>query len=1730
MMLVLSIPIWASEQAVSISRVEAVFQEAGTYSITTVCDPVNGGSITLGDGVVDGTSQEGETVHFHVGTQWGYRIMQVIVTDETDATIEVNTENTAADGNDYSFVMPGSNVTVTAQFYESEPDLYLLGTAMGRTSWVAAGPKFDYDPVNQEYYLDVYFKGGNDDTTADQAYGYFSLAKQIDGSIDWTTAASGAGNWSLTQGNNRLAAQFNNFPVQDGSTNVPLYAGSNNENNAFKIPAGVYRITVNKAMTSMSIEQTPLSLSFDPASGSAVALGTIVHVSNTVQDVVHGIADEYGINEDDAQTKSRNDGSNNWYVGPNGGTNVTLNRLGQITVDSEAWIGYIKATGSAVYTVLGTYRVTTVCTPAAGGSINLDLDGGNTVTEGETLTFTVTTNSPYILTDVVLTYVDADNVTQTVMLTPDGYGIYSFVMPGSNVTITANYDTPPSHHISTVVIPTRAGTIDVKDSEIEGETVVFTIRDNNYDMAFDDYSRYSLTVTTDNTQETITLTEIDSHTYSFVMPADDVTINLEYRKWSMVRASWTPEDGGVVGIGPENRTIDYVREYETVTFQAVPNPHFAIGQISTTSATYVDNGDGTYSFVMPHVGVNIHVNFIPVGEYQVNVVNDPTEAGSTTLSGHVKSKDGNYYSDETMTVVVTPKPKTGWAISTVDAVDAQNDPVAVTDNGDGSYSLVMPASDVTITAHYERVPYTITTDVSPNGGGVITLMGDAADNDEVANQTVTFSVEPNYGYSISSVYYKYVYSSAPRPVTDNGDGTYSFVMPEANVIIVVRFSRTEYTFRRVKNHRDVIEGGTYIYMDRHDHVYLGRNDINDPTVLGPIYLPSEKVLNGGERVIVNSNAAMFKIVNLVDTTYDPLSYDYGLPGEVPYKAAFLKMVDDGSYIGLPNNPVYPFTPELFNVDNPNEKFENLRVILRVEDRTGFWRLDLYNKESAWSYYPHVWPHPLTNRRVDPEDSTGTITWRLGYCDDHETFYLGQESIVSLYKLPQPFTVTTQCVEPEWGSIELTSVDGNVALDGKIIQVTPVAADGYGLLDLTVTINDTGEVLDVIKNSDGTYFFEMPAADVTVKANFGPGHRLTLAFDPENFEHGGYSALTINGIPNDLSGDDPTHYQVDGVIPNAVVNINISLDDYYTVQSVTVTNDNTGEVSEWPVYGVGMNEDGSGYLYTMSLDMPTHDVTITVNALPGHMVTFVPMLFDSESEGYIESEDGGWALVTRYYFDDNRDDFPYFAENEEVSVDVKLENGYRLDHVTAVCNTTGESFDLTVSHDELIPGVSSNVIYKFSMPDDDVTITAYYVPFTPLAYIEESLKSRFDNDEIVGVLDGDPVTVDDELIGVWAVAQPETEEKLLWAKDQSPYYSYDKVLKPDGAIDYVRQNMKLQKKEWSQSNWVVLDFYNLYELWEGSEEAFIQKMEDLVDHKIKAGTITGTYNCEGDELKAKHKIVLDEWPEAVNPNDVTSLGYPGYAQDPKEEKAYDYNYNHYVPANFMKKYVSGLFGGLVPEEGEELPPGAVAGNPDYSDKRWFFMKPKDAEVAQVWAVWLGKMEFYDEFEDNYLERDVFETYVSDPANGVNLYDFGGAFYVPHWDYNRWTTGDGVDHYGYPEGEVSLAVNTDYLFHIAIETRGILSEEQEPLNAPRRAQSPQARNDEPWTFYSVYPLDLDPKNSTSTALREVNAPASTTIDSIRYYNVMGQEIRAPFDGINIMVIRYKDGSMISKKILR
>jgi hypothetical protein len=55
-----------------------------------------------------------------------------------------------------------------------------------------------------------------------------------------------------------------------------------------------------------------------------------------------------------------------------------------------------------------------------------------------------------------------------------------------------------------------------------------------------------------------------------------------------------------------------------------------------------------------------------------------------------------------------------------------------------------------------------------------------------------------------------------------------------------------------------------------------------------------------------------------------------------------------------------------------------------------------------------------------------------------------------------------------------------------------------------------------------------------------------------------------------------------------------------------------------------------------------------------------------------------------------------------------------------------------------------------------------------------------------------------------------------------------------------------------------------------------------------------------------------------------------------------------------------------------------------------------------------------------------------------------------------------------------------------------------------------------------------DGTPTAVLELNA--MKTVASVTYYNLMGVESKKPFDGVNIVVTRYSDGSISTQKVLR
>lgn len=156
------------------------------------------------------------------------------------------------------------------------------------------------------------------------------------------------------------------------------------------------------------------------------------------------------------------------------------------------------------------------------------------------------------------------------------------------------------------------------------------------------------------------------------------------------------------------------------------------------------------------------------------------------------------------------------------------------------------------------------------------------------------------------------------------------------------------------------------------------------------------------------------------------------------------------------------------------------------------------------------------------------------------------------------------------------------------------------------------------------------------------------------------------------------------------------------------------------------------------------------------------------------------------------------------------------------------------------------------------------------------------------------------------------------------------------------------------------------------------------------------------------------------------------------------------------------------------------NPAYTSS-YYFATPKANEYAKVvWAVYDGYM-------------DVF--HLPSHKGSVNVQEFEASFYV---DYSL----NSVDNPELKDGDV-------YSFE------ALVKEETVPSHVDGAS-----------TKFRVYPLDLDA--NMATGVNDVNS--AKEVKGVSYFNMMGVESAQPFDGVNIMVTTYTDGTSSATKVLR
>ena len=164
--------------------------------------------------------------------------------------------------------------------------------------------------------------------------------------------------------------------------------------------------------------------------------------------------------------------------------------------------------------------------------------------------------------------------------------------------------------------------------------------------------------------------------------------------------------------------------------------------------------------------------------------------------------------------------------------------------------------------------------------------------------------------------------------------------------------------------------------------------------------------------------------------------------------------------------------------------------------------------------------------------------------------------------------------------------------------------------------------------------------------------------------------------------------------------------------------------------------------------------------------------------------------------------------------------------------------------------------------------------------------------------------------------------------------------------------------------------------------------------------------------------------------------------------------------------------------------SVKGN--NSTSSYYFATPKANEYANVvWAVYNGTDGAF---------------YLPSNNGSINVQGFKAAFNV---DYSL----NSVDNPELTSGNV-------YSFEALVKEVAVPTTDAKSTS-------------DAGTKFVVYPLDLD-ANKVATGVNDVNS--AKEVKGVSYFNMMGVESAQPFDGVNIMVTTYTDGTSSAAKVLR
>ena len=332
------------------------------------------------------------------------------------------------------------------------------------------------------------------------------------------------------------------------------------------------------------------------------------------------------------------------------------------------------------------------------------------VAEGTSVTVVATPKDGYTLTadGVVVTY--GDN--QTLKATPDTEkaNTYTFAMPAGDATVSATFEEVKKYNV-TVADTVENGTVGVEQKTAAAKDVVTVTVTPNTNFKYTDGS-LKATYTDGGTKKEINdFKAVDGkeNTYTFEMPAADVTVSAAFEKIATETYTVTVDKGGdgkVTVNGQETEKLEGLKSGDPVTLKIDPIDTDTLltklagvtvtsGKVEV-STTMVD--ENTYTFTMPDGNVNVSVQFTTV-EYGIEVKMLGEGEGTITFT------DGKtrFAAGTNVTATITPNGTT-YELTKVMYDDGSENKEVTSELKNGcEYTFTMPANHVKIEATFTAV-------------------------------------------------------------------------------------------------------------------------------------------------------------------------------------------------------------------------------------------------------------------------------------------------------------------------------------------------------------------------------------------------------------------------------------------------------------------------------------------------------------------------------------------------------------------------------------------------------------------------------------------------------------------------------------------------------------------------------------------------------------------------------------------------------------------------------------------------------------------------------------------------------------------------------------------------------------------------------------------------------------------------------------------------------------------